>query len=174
MRKEDKNQLIEELAESFSTTNVLYVADTAGLDAEKTSALRRECFKQNVTLRVVKNSLLQKALDKVEGKDFSELYEALKGPTAILTAEAGNAPAKLIKSFRAKSDKPVLKGAYVEEAVYLGDNQLQALCDIKSKEELLGEIVGLLQSPARNVISALQSGGSTIAGLVKALEERAQ
>jgi len=173
MRKEEKNLLINDLVEQLAATNVVYVADTADLNAEDTSRLRRECFRQNISLTVVKNTLLKKAMERVEGKDFSELYEVLAGPTAILTAEAGNAPAKLIKSFRAKNPKPLLKGAYVAEAVFIGDNQLDSLISLKSREELIGDIIGLLQSPAKNVISALQSGGQTIAGLVKTLEERA-
>ncbi len=173
MRKEEKNLLINDLVEQLAATNVVYVADTADLNAEDTSRLRRECFRQNISLTVVKNTLLRKAMERVEGKDFSELYEVLAGPTAIMTAEAGNAPAKLIKSFRAKSPKPLLKGAYVAEAVFIGDNQLDSLISLTSREELIGDIIGLLQSPAKNVISALQSGGQTIAGLVKTLEERA-
>jgi large subunit ribosomal protein L10 len=172
MRKEEKNLLIDELVEKLTSTNVVYVADTADLNAEETSRLRRECFKQNISLEVVKNTLLKKAMEQVEGKDFSELYKILSGPTSIFLAEGGKAPAQLIKSFRAKSPKPILKGAYVAESVFIGDNQIEALLTLKSREELIGEIIGLLQSPAKNVISALQSGGSTIAGLVKTLEER--
>jgi len=173
MRKEEKNLLVDELVEQLAATNVVYVADTADLNAEETSKLRRECFKQNISLTVVKNTLLKKAMERVEGKDFSELYEVLAGPTAIMTAEAGNAPAKLIKSFRAKNPKPLLKGAYVAEAVFIGDNQLDTLISLKSREELIGDIIGLLQSPAKNVISALKSSGEKIAGIVKTLEERA-
>jgi large subunit ribosomal protein L10 len=130
------------------------------------------CFQNDITLKVVKNTLLKRAMDEVEGRDFSPLYETLKGNTTLLLANVGNGPAKLIKEFRKKHDKPVLKGAYVEAECYIGDDQLQALADIKSKDELLGELIGLLQSPAKNVISALKSGGGTIAGLVKTLSDR--
>lgn len=173
MTKEEKNLLINDLVETLASTNVVYVADTANLNAEDTSKLRRECFKQNISLAVVKNTLLKKAMERVEGKDFSDLYPVLEGPTAILISEAGNAPAKLIKTFRAKNPKPLLKGAFVDQAVFIGDNQLDTLISLKSREELIGDIIGLLQSPAKNVISALKSSGSTIAGLVKTLEERA-
>lgn len=174
MRKEEKNELIGDLVEKLSSTNVVYVADTANLNAEESSKLRRECFRQNISLEVVKNTLLRKAMERVEGKDFSELFDLLSGPTAILTAEQGKAPAQLIKAFRAKNPKPILKGAYISESVYIGDDQLDTLLALKSREELIGDIIGLLQSPAKNVLSALQSGGSTIAGLVKTLEQRAQ
>jgi large subunit ribosomal protein L10 len=147
------------------------VADISGLNAEATSNLRRACFKAGVQLAVVKNTLLTKAMENSE-KEFGELPTILKGNSSILLSETGNAPAKIIKEFRKKSDKPVLKGAYIEEAVYLGDDQLENLVNIKSKEELLGDIIGLLQSPAKNVISALQSGGQTLSGIVKTLSER--
>lgn len=173
MTKEEKNLLINDLVEKLASTNVVYVADAADLNAEEAGKLRRECFRQNISMSVVKNSLLQKAMERVEGKDFSGLYDVLAGPSAIFMAEAGNAPAKLIKAFRGKNSKPVLKGAYIDAAVFVGDNQLDTLVSLKSREELIGDIIGLLQSPAQNVISALQSGGHTIAGLVKTLEERA-
>ncbi len=164
--------MIEDLAVQLGNTSVLYITDTAELNAEQTSNLRRECFKKGVSLSVVKNSLLKKAMDRVEGKDFSGLEGVLAGPTAIMICETGNVPAKLIKQFRKKGTKPALKGAWIDEAVFVGDNQLDTLIDIKSKEELLGEVIGLLQSPAKNVISALKSGGNTIAGLVKTLQEK--
>ena len=172
MTKEQKNEAINQLSEELAGANVFYLADTSELDADSTSKLRRSCFKSQVSLKIVKNTLLQKAMDKVEDKDFSQLYDVLAGPTAIMYAEAGNAPAKLIKDFRKKHDKPILKAAYVEESIYIGDENLSALCDIKSKDELIGEVIGLLQSPAKNVVSALQSGKHTIAGLVKALAEK--
>ena len=172
MTKDQKTQLIAELSEKIASSNVFYLADTSALSAEVTQMLRRECFNKEVGLRVVKNTLLRKALEQVEGKDYSELYGALTGHTAVLFSEVGNAPAKLIQEFRRKYPKPILKAAYVEETVYLGDELLDSLVAIKSREELIGDIVGLLQSPARNVISALQSGGSTIAGVVKTLSER--
>ncbi len=172
MTREEKQNAIEVLTDRLAESGIFYVADTSELTAEATSLLRRACFKENVQLSVVKNTLLKKAMEKVEGKDLAEMYDVLAGPTAIMFAEVGNAPAKIIKEFRKKNDKPLLKAAYVEETVYIGDDQLQALVDIKSKEEMIGEVIGLLQSPAKNVLSALQSGGSTIAGLVKTLSER--
>jgi len=141
------------------------------LNAVLTSNLRRACFKANVNLAVVKNTLLSKAMEKSD-KDFGELQDILKGNTSIMTASASNAPAKVIKDFRKKSDRPILKGAYVEESVYVGDDQLDALVSIKSKEQLIGEIIGLLQSPAKNVISALQSGGQKLSGILTTLSER--
>jgi len=158
MTREEKSQVI-----------TIYLADISGLDALTTSNLRRACFKADVKLAVVKNTLLFKAMEASD-KDFGDLPSVLKGNTSMLTAEAANAPAKLIKEFRKKSDKPLLKGAYAEESIYIGDDQLDALVDIKSKEELIGEIIGLLQSPAKNVISALQSGGQTLSGIVKTLK----
>jgi large subunit ribosomal protein L10 len=133
--------------------------------------LRRACFKANIKLEVVKNTLLSKAMEASD-KDFEDLSLVLVGNTAMMFSEAGNAPAKLIKEFRKKSDKPILKGAFIEEAVYLGDDQVEALVNIKSKDELIGEIIGLLQSPAKNVVSALQSGGGTLAGIIKTLSEK--
>jgi large subunit ribosomal protein L10 len=171
MTREEKSRVIEDLTAQLSGTNVVYVADISGLDAETTSNLRRACFKAGIKLEVVKNTLLEKAMESVEN-NYGELPSVLKGNTAILIAENGNAPAKVIKEFRKRSDKPVLKGAYIHEAVFTGDNQLDALVALKSKDEVIGEIIGLLQSPAKNVVSALKSGGSTIAGLVKTLSER--
>ncbi len=172
MTKDQKNEAINQLSEELANASVFYLADTSELDADSTSKLRRNCFKSEISLKIVKNTLLQKAMEKVEDKDFSELYGVLAGPTAIMYSEVGNAPAKLIQEFRKKHEKPVLKAAYVEESIYVGDENLSALCDIKSKEELIGEVITLLQSPAKNVVSALQSGKHTIAGLVKALAER--
>ena len=172
MTKEQKNEAINQLSEELAGANIFYLADTSELDADSTSKLRRNCFKQDISLKIVKNTLLQKAMEKVEERDFSELYSVLSGPTAIMYSEVGNAPAKIIKEFRKKHDKPVLKAAYIEESIYIGDDKLGSLCDIKSKEELLGEVITLLQSPAKNVVSALQSGKHTIAGLVKTLAER--
>lgn len=172
MTKEEKNQAIAELVEQVSASPVVYLAETSELDAGSTSNLRRMCFQNDITLKVVKNTLLKRAMDEVEGRDYSPLYETLKGNTTLLLANVGNGPAKLIKEFRKNHDKPVLKGAYVEAECYIGDDQLQALANIKSKDELLGELVGLLQSPAKNLMSALNSGGGSIAGLVKTLSER--
>ena len=171
MTREEKSQVIQDLTATLTDTSTIYLADISGLDAVSTSNLRRACFKANVKLAVVKNTLLAKAMEKSD-KDFGDLPSTLKGNTSVMYAEAGNAPAKLIKDFRKKSDKPVLKGAFVEESIYIGDDQLETLVNIKSREELIGEIVGLLQSPAKNVVSALQSGGQTLSGLVKTLSER--
>ncbi|MGQ2981981.1 50S ribosomal protein L10 [Flavobacterium sp.] len=171
MTKEEKSRVIEDLTAQLAGTNVVYVTDISGLNAENTSNLRRACFKAGIKLEVVKNTLLEKAMEGLEN-NYGELPSILKGSTSIMIAENGNAPAKIIKEFRKKSDRPVLKGAYIHEAVFIGDNQLDALVALKSREEVIGEIIGLLQSPAKNVISALKSGGSTIAGLVKTLSER--
>ncbi|NNK80766.1 MAG: 50S ribosomal protein L10 [Flavobacteriales bacterium] len=173
MTREERNKFIDELAEKLSSSSVLYLADTSELTVENTNNLRRSCHKNNVTMKVVKNKLLRKAFERVEGHDYSELYETLSGPTSLMFSEVANAPARLIKDFRKKHDKPILKGAFIEQSIYVGDDLLESLATLKSKEELVGEIIGLLQSPIKNVVSALQSGGNTISGLVKALEERA-
>ena len=171
MTREEKSRVIEDLTGKLADNPVIYLADISGLNASDTSNLRRACFKANVNLSVVKNTLLAKAMEKSE-KDFGELPTILKGNTSLMFSETGNAPAKVIKSFRKKADKPTLKGAYVEEAVYIGDDQLDNLVNIKSKEEVIGEIIGLLQSPAKNVISALQSGGGTLHGILKTLGDK--
>lgn len=174
MTKEQKNQEIAELVEILKDSSVFYLTNTTSLNAEATSALRRECFKSGIKMRVVKNTLLKKALERIDGRDFSPLFPALKGNTAVMTAEVANVPARLIKEFRKKNqDKPVFKAAFIQEDCYVGEELLDSLVAIKSKEELIGDIVALLQSPAKNVISGLQgSAGHKIAGLVKALEER--
>ena len=156
MTREEKSQVIEVLTTQLAEENIIYLADISGLNALDTFNLRKACFKANVKLAVVKNTLLEKAMEKVD-KDFGDLPNILKGNTSLMISETGNAPAKVIKEFRKKSDKPLLKGAYVEEAIYVGDDQLDTLVNIKSKEELIGEVISLLQSPAKNVISALQS-----------------
>ena len=171
MTKEEKSQVIEKLTAELSDAKTLYLTDTAGLNAQDTSALRRACFKANIRLSVVKNTLLSKAMDASD-KEFGDLKEVLKGNTSLMFSEIGNAPAKVIKDFRKKSEKPILKGAYIEEAIYIGDDQIDALESIKSKEELIGEVITILQSPAKNIISALQSGGSNISGILKTLSER--
>lgn len=171
MTREEKSQVIAELTATLAGTNVIYLADISGLDAETTSNLRRTCFKAGIELAVVKNTLLEKAMEASDN-DYGDLPSTLKGNTSILIAENGNAPAKIIKEFRKKSDKPVLKGAFIHHAVFVGDNQLDALIALKSKDEVIGEIIGLLQSPAKNVVSALKSGGGKIAGIVKTLSER--
>jgi len=171
MTREEKSKVIENLTAQLSENPIIYLADISSLNANSTSNLRRACFRAGVKLEVVKNTLLAKAMESSD-KDFGDLSQTLVGNTSIMFSETGNAPAKVIKEFRKKSDKPLLKGAYIEESVYVGDDQLDNLVNIKSKEELLGEIIGLLQSPAKNVISALKSGGNTIAGIVKTLSER--
>ncbi len=171
MTREQKSQVIDDLTSQLADNDTIYLADISGLDALNTSNLRRACFKANVRLAVVKNTLLSKAMEKSD-KDFGELPEILKGNTSLMISETSNAPAKVIKEFRKKSDKPLLKGAYIEEAIYVGDDQLDMLVNIKSKEELIGDIISLLQSPAKNVISALQSGGNTLSGIVKTLSEK--
>jgi large subunit ribosomal protein L10 len=171
MTREEKSQVIEELTAQLASNTNIYLADISGLNAGSTSDLRRACFKANVKLAVVKNTLLEKAMEASE-KDFGDLPSILKGNTSVMYSETGNAPAKVIKAFRKKSDRPLLKGAFIEEAIYIGDEQLDALVDIKSREELIGDIVGLLQSPAKNVISALKSGGGKLAGIIKTLSEK--
>lgn len=169
--REQKAQLIDELTQKLSEYDVLYVVDILGLNAQITSDLRRACYGSNVKLQVVKNTMLQQAMDKSD-KDFGELRNILKGNSAIMLSDTGNKPAKIIKLFRKKSEKPVLKGAWIEESIYIGDDQLATLTNIKSKDELLGELIGLIQSPAKNVISALKSGGGKIAGILKSLSEK--
>jgi len=171
MTREDKLTVIQDLTSQLSENATIYLADISGLDADTTSNLRRACFKANIRLSVVKNTLLAKAMEASE-KDFGELPEILKGNTSLMFSEVSNAPAKLIKAFRKNSDKPILKGAFIEEAIYVGDNQLDSLVNIKSKDEVIGDIIGLLQSPAKNVISGLKSGGGKLAGIIKTLSER--
>jgi large subunit ribosomal protein L10 len=172
MTREEKAKYVDDLAVELTESNVIYLTDTAELTVDVVNNLRRSAFKANIKLRVVKNTLLEKAMDKVEGKDFGNLKETLSGATSLMLCEVGNAPAKLIKDFRKKADKPILKGAWIEESVYIGDENLQALVDIKSKEELIGEIITLLQSPAKNVVSGLKGAGGKLAGILKTLEER--
>ncbi len=171
MKRSDKLEVIEQLTNEINSYNHYYLADISSLNAEVTSELRRLCNKREVKLVVVKNTLLRKAIANSQ-KNSEELYDVLKNNTSILLSNTGNVPAKLIKEFSKKYKKPVLKGAYVEECAYVGENQLDALVDVKSKEELIGGIIAMLQSPAKNVISALQSGGQTICGVLKTLEEK--
>jgi large subunit ribosomal protein L10 len=173
MRKEDKKQLIESLTEQLSKHNNFYLADVSTLDAEQTSNLRRMCFNRGIEMRVVKNTLLRKAMEQSE-RDFSELYEALKGNTSLMFAEAGSAPAKLIKEFRKKSKYPIVKAAFIEDMTYLGDEQLDFLASIKSKDELVADVIALLQSPMNNVLSALKSGGNKLSGILETLSEKSE
>ena len=171
MRRDEKQNIIENLAERLKEYSHFYLADTAQLNAADTSALRRKCFENNIKLVVVKNTLLKRALEQ-SGVNFDELYPVLKGTTSIMFTNSGNAPAKLIKEFRKEHDKPVLKAAYVQESIYVGDNMLDALISIKTKQELIGDIILLLQSPAKNVIGALQSGGTKIHGVLETLSKK--
>ncbi|GAP69250.1 LSU ribosomal protein L10P [Bacteroidales bacterium 6E] len=171
MKSSEKATIIDSLVEQINSSNHFYLADISELNAADTSELRRTCFKQNVKLVVVKNTLLRKALEKSD-KQAEGLYEILKGSTSVMFTDQGNVPAKLIKDFRKKRPKPLLKGAFVEESVYIGDDQLDALVAIKSKNELIADVVALLQSPVKTVLSQLQSGGNIIHGVLQTLEER--
>ena len=171
MTKQEKVQEIQDLTSEITSVKNLYLTDIAGLDATQTTALRRACFNANIRLSVVKNTLLAKAMEASE-KDFGELKSVLKGNTSLMISETGNAPAKLIKDFRKKSDKPLLKGAYIEETIYIGDDQIDYLESIKSKEELIGDVISILQSPAKKLILALESGKSNLSGILKTLSER--
>ncbi len=171
MTREEKNQLIDQLVDSFNNYEFIYVTDSSELTANTNNELRRLLHKNGVKMQVAKNTLIKQALVRAE-KDWGELTDTLKGTTALLFASNPKAPAIAIKDFRKKSDKPVLKGAYLDSAIYVGDDQLDALTNYKSKEDLIAEVIGLLQSPAKNVISSLQSGGSTLSGLLKTLSEK--
>jgi len=171
MKQEEKSIIINAIANDLADYPHVYITDTSGFTVETVNQLRRQCFRRNIKLKVVKNTLLKRAMDS-SPVDYSEIYPALKGASSILLSHTGNAPARLIKEFRVKNKKPLVKAAFIEECAYFGDEQLDYLCMIKSREELIGEFVGLLQSPARNVIAALQSGGGKLAGIVKTLSER--
>jgi large subunit ribosomal protein L10 len=171
MKKEDKNQLIDSLVKDLQENKHIYLADIGGMNVLTVNSLRRLCYKRNVKLRVVKNTLLKRALEKTSGEN-QQLFDLLKGPTSIMLSQTGNAPARIIKEFRLSNQKPILKGAYVEECLYVGHDQLESLVNLKSKEELVGDIILLLQSPAKRVVSALQSGGGKIAGIVKTLSDK--
>lgn len=171
MKKTEKAEIIQELASKIKEYPHFYVTDTSGMNAAETTALRRLCYQKDVQLVVVKNTLFNKAIEASE-RNIEGIDVTLKGVSAIMFTNSGNLPAKLIKDFAKKTQRPALKGAFVEESVYVGANQLDTLATIKSKEELLGDVIGLLQSPIKNVVSALQSSGTTIHGLLKTLEER--
>ena len=171
MTREEKTNMINSIKSELDSNPNIYLTDCSGLNADSTSKLRRACFKSNIKMSVVKNTLLEKAMDEVE-KDFGDLKSVLKGNTALMYSDVGNAPAKVIKNFRKKSEKPILKGAFIEESIYLGDDMLDSLVAIKSKKELIGEVVTLLQSPAKILISALKSSGSKISGVLKTLSEK--
>ena len=172
MKQEEKSLIIDAIAKDLADYPHVYITDMGGFTVETVNQLRRLCYRRNIKLKVVKNTLLKRAMDQ-SSVDYSEIYPALKGVSSIMLSETGNAPAKLIKEFRTKlRNKPLVKAAFIEECTYFGDEQLDYLCAIKSREELIGDLVGLLQSPARNVISALQSAGGKLAGIVKTLSER--
>ena len=173
MRKEDKKVLIDSILSELKACPNFYLTDVSDLNAEKTSQLRRQCFNSGVKMIVVKNALLHKAMLQME-KEYDSLYDVLKGSTALMLCETGNAPAKLIKNFRKTSDRPILKGAFIEECCYVGDDMLDALCNIKSKNDLIADVIALLQSPMKNVISGLQSGGHKLSGILETLSERAE
>jgi large subunit ribosomal protein L10 len=171
MRKEEKQAIVEALADQIKTYGNFYITDTADLTVVKVSSIRRKCFESGIVMQVAKNTLIRKAME-VAGVDSEELKGALTGSSTLMFSSVGNAPARLIKELRKTGAKPVLKGAYIDSAVFIGDDQIESLSTLKSKEELVGDIIGLLQSPAKNVISALKSGGQTIAGIVKTLQEK--
>ena len=171
MTREEKAQVVENLTAVLEGTSTVYITDISGLDAGTTADLRRACFKANVKMSVVKNTLLEKAMEASD-KEFGELTTILKGNSSMMISDIGNAPAKLIKDFRKKADRPILKGAFIEEAIYIGDDNLEALVSIKSKEELIADVIALLQSPAKNVVSGLKSGGSKLSGILKTLSEK--
>jgi len=171
MKKEEKIKVINDLTLKLKATKTLYLTDISGLNASQTTALRRACHKANVKLSVVKNTMLSRAMDASD-KNFGEIKNVLKGNTSLMFSESGNVPAKVIKDFIRKLDKPILKAAFIEEAIYIGDDQIDTLVAIRSREELIGEIIGLLQSPAKNVVSALKSGSSNLSGILKTLSER--
>ena len=173
MTREEKNKAIDALGVQLVENKNFYLTDISGLNAESSSNLRRLCYKSDVQIQVIKNTLLKKAMEKNE-IDFEQMYDSLKGNTAVMFAELSNAPAKIIKEFRKKQEKPILKSAYIEESFYFGDDQVEVLCSLKSKDELIGEIITLLQSPPKTVISSLQSAGGTLSGIIKTLSERSE
>jgi large subunit ribosomal protein L10 len=173
MNKQDKDLVIEQLKEKFDGSMYIYFTDASSMTVEQVNKLRRKCFEKGIEMTVVKNKLARKAMERLgEERNFAAVYDALRGPTAIMLTKSANAPAKLIKEFREDGTRPVFKAAYIDSDVFFGEEQLETLVSLKSKEELIGDIIMLLQSPAKNVISALQSGGNKLAGLVKTLEER--
>jgi len=175
MNREDKTKAIEELKAKFSEAQFFYLTDSSALTVEQVNELRGKCFENNIEMKVVKNTLAKKALESVaEEKGYAPLYDVLHGPTSVLFTDTANAPAKIIEEFRKTHDKPVLKAAYIDSSIYIGDEYVKELAALKSKEELIGDVILLLQSPIKTVIGQLQSGGQTIAGLVKTLSERGE
>ncbi len=173
MTKSEKTAAIESLKEKFSNSDFFYLTDSSKLSVEKVNKLRALCFKKGIELKVVKNTLARKALESFDtAKGYEPLYKVLTGPTALMFTSVANDPAKLIKEFRGKGERPILKAAYIDQDVFIGNDQLETLINLKSKEDLLGELISLLQSPINSVVGSLQSGQNTITGLLKALEER--
>lgn len=173
MTRAEKTAVIEQLKDKFSNTKYFYLTDASTLTVEDINAFRRECFEKDVEVVMYKNTLIRKALEQIsDNGEYDALYDSLKGQTTVMFTETGNLPAKILKEFRKTHEKPVLKAAFIESSVYVGDNEIDSLTKLKSKEELIGEIIGLLQSPVQNVLGALSSGGTTIAGILKTLEER--
>jgi large subunit ribosomal protein L10 len=172
MNKEEKHELVLALTEQMKEYGNFYITDTSNLTVAKINNIRRQCFESDITMKVAKNSLIKKAMEATGTGDFTPMFDVLKGSSSILFSKSATAPAKLIKQLRKKGDKPVLKAAYIDSSIFIGDNQIDTLINLKSKEQLIGEIIGLLQSPAKNIISALQSGGNILAGVVKTLQER--
>ncbi len=174
MTKDQKTATIEELKDKFANNNFFYIADSSSMTVADISDFRRKCFEKGVSVKVYKNTLIQKALETFEdSKGYAPLYDVLKGQSTLIFSETANLPAKILKDFRTKDvEKPALKAAYIDSDVYVGDDQIQPLADLKSKEDLIGDVILLLQSPIKNVIGSLQSGGNTLSGLLKALEER--
>lgn len=177
MTREEKTVAINELADKFAETKCFYITDCSELTVAKVNSIRRACYEKGIELKVVKNTLIKKSLEKAaeqNNENYESLYDVLKGASALMFTETSNAPAKLIKDFREDGEKPILKAAFIESEVYIGDDQVESLVNIKSKEDLIGDVILLLQSPIKNVVGSLQSGGSTLSGLLKALEDRAQ
>jgi len=173
MRKEEKKIIIDSILAELQACPNFYLTDISDLNAEKTSQLRRQCFNSGIKMLVVKNTLLHKAMQQMD-KEYTDLYDVLNGSTAVMLCETGNAPAKLIKNFRQKCDRPILKGAFIEECCYVGDDMLDTLCNIKSKNDLIADVIALLQSPMKNIISGLQSGGHKLSGILETLSEKAE
>lgn len=175
MTRNEKRTAVAELSNKFSESPFFYLADSSAMTVAQVTDFRRKCYEQGVEMKVVKNTLAIKAIEQLENKDlYNDVLPLLKGHTALLFTSTANAPAKILKEFRKKSEKPLLKGAFIDSDVFVGDEQISTLSSLKSKEDLIGDIIMLLQSPMKNVISSLQSGGQTLSGLLKALESRGE
>lgn len=174
MTRVEKQEIIETLKQDFSNSTMFYVADSSSLTVDQINKLRGMCFEKGVKMKMAKNTLIIKALEALGNDSYKDAIQLFKGPSTLMFTDTSNVPGKVIKEFRKKSERPVLKGAYIETDIYIGDNQLDILASLKSKNELIGEIIGLLQSPAKNVIGALQSGGQKISGVLKTLADRSE